>query len=153
MDLYDAGTHRFLGMEGPPSFVHLASVIEESDMRQDSAEAVVSMRQIVLQGDGTLEFCNRFQMLKVFRWSPEQKSPGHVAFGKVRIYFQRALAVKFSLFQPRASWIEFEMASGAHQRKNGVAESKARISTYSIGQVIGGFFDHRRIATSAEPIT
>src|SRR5436309_8270029 len=45
------------------------------------------------------------------------------------------------------------MASGAHQRKNGVAESKAWVSTYSIGQVIGGFFNHRRIAGGAEPIT
>ena len=82
-------------------------------------------------------------MLKVFRWAPEKKSPGHVAFREIRIYLQRTLAVEFSLFQPRASWIEFEMASGAHRRKNGVAESKARVSTYSIGQVIGGLFDHR----------
>src|SRR5205823_10874082 len=37
IDLNDAGTHRSLGVEGPPSFVHFTSVIEQSDVRQDGA--------------------------------------------------------------------------------------------------------------------
>ena len=54
-------------------------------MRQDGAETVVGMRQIVLQGEGALEFGNRFQVLEVFRRSPQQKSTGDVSFGKIRI--------------------------------------------------------------------
>ncbi len=72
-------------MERPSSFVHFASVIEQPDMCQDGAQTVVSMRQIVLQRERAFEVGNRFHMLEVFRWSPEQKSAGHVSFGQVRV--------------------------------------------------------------------
>src|SRR5271154_7082923 len=50
-------------------------VIEQADVCQDGAQAIVSMRQIVLQEQSALEIGNRLQMLEVLRWSPEQKSP------------------------------------------------------------------------------
>jgi len=54
---------------------------------------------------------NGFKMLEVFRWSPQQKSVGHVSLGQVGIDFNRAPAVKLRLVQPRAGRIELEVAS------------------------------------------
>src|SRR5882757_2392161 len=102
-------------MEWPSSFVHVTSVIEQPDMCQDSAEAIVSMRQIALQREGALELRNRFQMLEILRRSPQQEGTGDMGFGQIRVYFERAPAMEFSFSQPHAGWVKLEVASRTHK--------------------------------------
>ncbi len=47
-----------------------ANVVEQADVCQDAAQAVIGLREAVLQRQGALEFRNGFQMLKVFRRAP-----------------------------------------------------------------------------------
>jgi len=68
-------------------------VIEQTDVSQDGAQAIVSMRQVVLQGQSAFEICNRLQMLKIFRGSPKQKGAGDVSFGKIAVNLERSTVV------------------------------------------------------------
>jgi hypothetical protein len=45
-------------------------VIQKTDVRQDGAQAVVRMRQIVLHGESAFEFGNCFKVLEIFRRPP-----------------------------------------------------------------------------------
>jgi hypothetical protein len=119
-------------MERAPSFIHFTGVIEQTDVRQNRSQAVVGLRQIALQGESTPQFGNRFQVLEIFRGSPQQKGPGEVSFREIRVYLKRTPTVEFSLFQPHAGWIKFEVASRTRNRKGGVAEGKSRVSSHSV---------------------
>ena len=55
-----------------------ARVLKQTNMCQNRSQTAVGMRQILLKGECTLQFCNRFDMLEVFRWSPEQKRLGYI---------------------------------------------------------------------------
>ena len=85
VNLHNAGTHCLPGMKLASSFIHGARMVQQPDVRQNGAKPVIGMRQIVLQRDGALEFGDRFQMLKVFRWSPQQKGAGHMSFRQLGI--------------------------------------------------------------------
>src|SRR5262249_22820215 len=113
VDLHDAWTNRLLRLKRPSSFEHLTCMIKQPDVCQDCAKAIVSMRQVVLQSQSALEVCNRLQMLKILRRPPKEKSAGDVSFGKIRVNLERSPAMEFSLLQPNASWVEFEVASRA----------------------------------------
>ena len=57
-------------MKWPPSLKHFTSVFEQPDVRQDGAQTVVGLGLIVLQGQGSLEFGNCFNVLEVLRRTP-----------------------------------------------------------------------------------
>jgi len=97
-------------------------------MRQYRAQTIVGLRLVVLQGQGTLEFGDRFKVLEVLRRSPEQKSAGDMPFGQFRIQFKRAPAMKLGFLQPLARRVHLIMASGTHQRKTGMRQGKSGIS-------------------------
>src|SRR6202034_224304 len=142
INLYDARANRFPGLKRPSPFEHRTRVIEQSDMCQDAAQAVVGMRQIVLQSQSPLEIGNRLQMLEVFRRSPEQKRARDVAFGKTRVNFERPPAVEFGFLQPHAGRVEFEMAGCAGEREGRVSERKGGITSYSIGEMVARLIHH-----------
>src|ERR1700722_2274513 len=60
--------------------------------------------------------------------------------------------MKLGLLQPNASWVQFEMARGANQRKRRVRQRKTRIARHCRAQVPRRFFQMRRIARRAEPV-
>jgi hypothetical protein len=68
--LHDAVTDRFPEMKWPRSLVHLTSVVEQANVRQDCAQTVVGLGLIVLQDQGSLELGDRFKVLEVFRRTP-----------------------------------------------------------------------------------
>jgi len=68
-------------MKGASAFIHFTRVIEESDVREDCAEAVVGLGKIVLEGEGALEFGDSFKVLEIFRRTPKKKSACEARFG------------------------------------------------------------------------
>src|SRR3954452_4791356 len=81
INLHDTGADCFLRLKGTSALEHFAGMLEQSDVRQDCAQTVVRMRQIRLQGNRSLQFANRFQMLEVLRRTPQQESACHMALG------------------------------------------------------------------------
>jgi hypothetical protein len=65
IDLDDAVTDLLFGIQGSSSLIHSTSMIKQSDVRQNRSQAVVSIRQVILQSECPPQFCNRFKMLKV----------------------------------------------------------------------------------------
>src|SRR5579863_8241944 len=58
-------------LERPSSLVHFPCTIQQADMRQDRAQTVVSMRQILLQPDGSPQFGDCIEVLEVLRRTPK----------------------------------------------------------------------------------
>src|SRR5580704_6081949 len=139
------------GMKKPSPFVHFTSVIEQPDVRQYGAETVVGVGEIVLQGECALEVGDGFQVLEVFRRPPQQECAGDMTFREVRVKVKRASTVEFSLLQPHAGRIKFEMASRTREGKGGVSEGKSRVPSHGVRQVLAGLVHLGRIARSAEP--
>ena len=110
-------------------------------MCQDRAQPIVGVRLITLQGQGSLEFGNRFGVLEVLLWPPQEKSVGDMAFGQIRIQLECPTTMKLRLLQPRACWIKFKVASGVCKRKGGMREGKGGISSDRMDQVLSGFVE------------
>src|SRR5262249_6617594 len=85
VDLHDALTDGFLGMKCSRPLEHFTSAVEKADVREDRAQTVVGLGLIVLKGERLLEFGNGLKVLEVVRWSPEEKRPGDMPFGHIRI--------------------------------------------------------------------
>jgi hypothetical protein len=137
INLDDAVTDGLFRMERARSFIHCARVIEQADVRQDSAQTVIGVRQIVLESDSAFEFGDGFEVLEILGRSPKQVRPGDVSLRQIRIKLQCALAMKVCFFQPSAGGVELEMAGRAHQGKNRMGQRKSGIARNGIDQVPG----------------
>ncbi len=138
--LHDTVADGFARIEGAAALVHRECVIEQTDVREDGAEAIVGVGQVALESESALEFSDGFEMLKVFGRAPKQKCAGNMGFGEIRVKFQRAAAMEFGLFEPGPARREFEMKDGADIGENGVAERVGRVTSDGIRQMLGGFF-------------
>ena len=103
-------------------------MIEKSDMREDCAETIVGVREILLQGKRPPQFGDGFEVLEVLRRSPQQESVGNVSLGQIGVDFECPAAVKLRLFEPCAGWIELEVTSRGDKGKSGMSEREIRIS-------------------------
>src|SRR4051812_24926599 len=139
-------------MKCASSLVHLASVLQQSNVRQDRAKPVVGMRLIVLQRKSALEFSNCLQVLEISRWSPEKKSTSDVPLGQIRIEFERAAAMKLRFLEPSARRTEFEVLRCADDRQGGVRQCKCRIARDRTTQMLCRFVQRSLIARRTQPI-
>src|SRR4029077_14097220 len=81
-----------------------------------------------------------------------QESAGNMSLRQIRVQFESAGAMEFSLLQPDAGRIEFEMPTRIDLGECPMGESERGIAHDRVGEVMARLFRQRRIACGAQAV-